>query len=360
LVLQLTQFGVLLFWARPEPYLLLATVLSIEVLESKVSQKSKFYALGFLAGWATCSKLYGGIFILLAILLSKIFDETMKKKNLMRFLGSWIVTVTSIFSIFNLSFIGYVKGILMLNGHGINYNNLLWNIGYFLFINTILIFLHIRANFTIGISAIRLVTFLFMQIGVCVIAAKPGSGIWHLIPILFIVSVFTQEALSKAKFVFHFYPALLIGVLTLSALNLAVTARVVTLEWSSNFETAKQLSMVSKKFPDSVMGVAGGLTYNYTFLKTNLINVEQIDSAAFMDIAQAGGNDNGLLRKLENCTYKHIVIPSNEQPFTIHNFYTPRKFLYSDAIRSEFSKMYKVVWPGKLWNVYECRKLNAR
>lgn len=215
----------------------------------------------------------------------------------------------------------------------------------------------------------RLVTFAAVLFGlecvVCVIAAKPGAGLHHLIPYLSAHALLLQRMLDAGSATAqHEARAAQAATAALAAVLLG-TAWIATfmfgellrfdLQVPRQEATRQELERLATRYPNGMLGIGGESSFALTNFRPwlTLSGTPQTDYGALMDLKLSGVSDEPLAAALAHCEIPYLFMPKGGAPFTVANHYGGP--LFSDAVREEFLSRYALEETGRDFDVYGCR-----
>lgn len=357
----LLMFGPYLFWARSEPLFLIICIVSWTVCLRTDSWR--WLVLGFAAGLACALKLHGFLYVFPFMCISWM-AQPLKAREIFDSLA--LSVAAGLFALFicfypnSVSIKNYWMYISLASHHEILYELAERNLIY-----SFLMQVPILAIFCWRSSSIKqkicyglIVLSIFV---VSIAGAKAGAGLHHLMPFVVVNACLLQvlsrpadkNSIQKFKYAF----LILCAYFLMSDMPKMVLSVLNNDDGLSQIEARKELDSFQLRYSNMLMGVTEGLhdDYAYTFFRV-LLQAEgsqQVDPAAFMDLQYAGVSDYPLVRIFENCHRPIAVLPHNGRPFAILNPYTSKP-LFSDSLRTTFSKRYSKVEEGKFFDIYQC------
>ena len=352
-LLFLLPFGLLAFWNRCEPVFLLLVAASFWAAAParRMSRPAALLLLGLCAGLASGMKLHGFLYIApaAAIVLARRKPAA----------GDLLILATSAAAAFLLlflpgnvsasAFFGYLR---LAAGHGLSGALFLLNLAFAAALWCPLLAL------PGGWRLLRkppLLALALLQLGVAVIASKPGAGIHHLLPFIpanaLVFAAYAQPPRQTAASLV--WLAALVPGLAASALLAFHMAR----DWSAYDRARAELMQIRTKYPDLVMGVGGSSFYPYAFMRPMLAlnGPPQVEYSSYMDLRLAGAPDTPLREAFDTCRIRHLAMPRREAPFSMASYYAPGVPMFSDALRETFARRYVKVAGGAWYDTYECR-----
>lgn len=233
-----------------------------------------------------------------------------------------------------------------------------------------------RDGFVLMLAAI------ICAIVVGIVAAKPGAGIYHMLPFIPVAVAVYACVLSGTPLVETRKNALRTGaagekgrgalalliILLLVAFGPSVGVRLLGQfqRLGTGNEIRAQESEARaffEKYPGGQMGASG--SGGYALTRWRVLGVQQggelaLDYPAWMDLQFSGVSDGLVEALVENCRVPAWLLPAGEAPFSQLNFYrqahgkdaeTP---LFSRRFVELFNANYREVARGKYFNTYVC------
>lgn len=359
-LLFLIPFGIFIFWNRIEPVLLLLVSLCLWATVS-CSLLVRLLIVAVSTGLAAGLKLHGFLYTL-PIAFIFIEHQQITPTAILAFVVTAIISFLLLFTPENISLFSFIDYIILASKHGLSAKFLRTNLLYLLALWSPLFVALVRTRRLHELSDPRLILLGVFQIVVCVIGAKPGAGIHHLLPfiptnaIVFARYISAPEHRVDTKHGLN-YKLIWMAALLPGLLVMMNTTLFMARDWKTYDQASRELNVLQKKYPDLVMGVAGDNTYRFSFFRATLEmnGVSQVDYSSYMDLQFAGVPDRPLIQAFGACVIKHMVIPKNERPFSMVNFYTSLP-LFSDGLRESFDRSFVKVGNGKWYDTYECIK----
>ena len=200
---------------------------------------------------------------------------------------------------------------------------------------------------------------------VCVLASKIGSGTWHLMPfaptVLYLSlrqkkTVQEDNTLSRSDRAF-FYTVLIvflqIRVLDVNRFGLP------TMLANPNMmqEATAELRGLRQQFPDAEMGITNENSFHYLYKLRALApqhNIPALDIGAWFDLKMGGVPESLLKKQLYGCKIPVWIMPSEGDPFSMHNPYNYDEMLFSKNFVETFKAHYKLHSKRKYFSVWQC------
>lgn len=266
----------------------------------------------------------------------------------------------------NVDLAGYLDYLVLASRHGLSGMELLWNAVFLgsLWAPLVLVWLALP---TLPRRVVLFAAVLFgSESVVCIIAAKPGAGLHHLIPYLSAHALLMQRMLEagsqgspvEARSARSATMALAVVLFGTAWATLAMFGDLLRFDLQAPRQevTRLELERLSGRYPNGMLGVGGESSYALTYFRPwlTLGGTPQTDYGALMDLKLSGVSDAPLASALAHCQIPYLFIPKGGAPFTIGNHYGGP--LFSDAVRAEFQSRYAFVEAGKDFDVYGCRE----
>ncbi len=350
-LLYLFPFGLMLFWNRAEPHLIM--IVSLSLLLSKHYTESRYLPIlmGFLGGAVSALKMHGAVYVFAAYLA--ITASNFSISSILLFIISTLLSFLAFFIPHSVSFSGF-WGYLKLAGfeHGLSLRLWVESLIYLLFL--LFPFIILKRGMSIEKpTMIRLALILFIEFLITIVASKHGNGFYHLLPLIPVNAFIIQklsESITKRQTVIKVIYA------SLAAVSLIVVLKDLIFpmakSWRQFDYAQKELVYFEKRYPDIMMGVTDEQGYPYSFLRA-IMKKRQIDYASFMDLQIAEIKDDAFAEKMKDCEIKWMLLPNIGKPFMLNNYYT-LKPLFSDNVREAFKERYNLSENGRHYSVYTC------
>ena len=349
-LLYLLPFGLMLFWNRADPFLLLIVSLSLLLGKDLVGNKYLPLLFGFFAGAASALKLHGAVY-LFAVYLAVVFPLSVSISSVLLFSIFSVLSFLAFFIPQNVSINTFMSYIIFASVHGLSLRIWLNNFIYIVFLFFPILVLWRSAKLELS-ACLNLILILGIELFITVLASKPGSGIHHLLPFIpinaFIILKIGTKAECDENLIKLLYVSLIIPSLV-TALTLVVP---MLNSWRLFDKAQKEVVQFEKKYPGIVMGLADKNSYQLSFLRVVLRN-EQIDYPAFMDLQYSGVSDNPFAENLNKCRIKNILLPKKGIPFSMTTNYSHEP-LFSNKVREAFKEKFTRVESGEYFMVYMC------
>jgi hypothetical protein len=350
-LLYLLPFGIELFFVRAEPLLLLLVCITLLLARLRPGRTSVLIVSGLLAGLASAVKLHGALYVLAAWLAVNI-ELGLSASALLIFGASAAVAFAACFLPPNVSFNAFVGYLRLAGNHGLLLELWLENVLYFLFLAIPLTIVW-RENRPARTISINLSLILAAEFLLTVIAAKPGAGTHHFLPLIpvnaYLIYKLRPDDGARASPLIK----LIYFMLVVAAVPFALaTGYSMAKDWRHFKEAGREVAAYHRKYPGIVMGASDLASYKYIYLRV-LLGAGQIDYPAYMDLQVSGVTDQSMAARMNSCAIGALLIPVNGAAFSLNNYYTGKP-LFSDDIRTAFELHYSLVENGGVYAVYSC------
>jgi hypothetical protein len=349
--------------------LLFATVAAVSVLRS--CGWLTLVVLASLAGGAADLKVHGPVYLLPAL-----YWWAARQPG--RPASFWLtacaiagavgmVTAALPFIPANVSLRGYLVYLHLATKHGLEWREFGWNAAFLLslWVPPALLLLASRQLSPSPLLRRFAAVLLAVEGLVCVIAAKPGAGLHHLIPFLGYHALLLQGMLTAGTLSAGMQERVSRGAVAALAAVLLGTAWPAAAEFQHqlNFdlelprqeETRAELIALSNRYPRGMLGVSDNASYGLANFRPwlTLTGTRQTDYGALMDLKLSGVSDAPLALALGRCEIPFVFMPREGQPFVMLNQYDGVP-LFSPEVRAEFSRHYALLETGRDFRVYGC------
>lgn len=373
----LTAFGDVLTSDRAESLLLLFAAAGLLC----VVRFAGLWALAvaaLLAGAAGALKLHGPIYLAPALYW---WAQAQWAREQSHSVGTWakaasVATLAGLAGLVlpflppNVDVAGYLTYLTLAARHGLSVQEFIWNCAFLagLWAPVALVWLAVRR--VPGQLVVFAGVLFSLEIVVCVIGAKPGAGLHHLIPFMGYHSLLLQEMLQAGSHEPLGEARAIRGAVVALATVLLGTAWVATFmfDYLLNFDlqmpaqelTRHELTQFAQRYPRGMLGVSDEESYTLTNFRPwlTLTGTPQVDYGALMDWKLSGVTDDPLVSALAACEIPYVFMPKEGAPFSLDSHYGGR--LFSEAVRFEFQRRYALLEVGTVFDVYGCRKEGSR
>jgi hypothetical protein len=360
IIIVFDTFGETAYWNRPEPFLILVSVLALLIISSRLSPLVGGIGIGVLAGLAAGLKLLGFIYLVPAGAAALAKVETVRGRFVLAIIGSLCAAATALLL--------YLEKGVSIVGH-LRFLKVAFNQPWFLslFIEN-LVFLFILAVPVVMIWIWQKPVlnppdrWLFVALGfsaatVAVIGAKHGAGSYYLLPLVPLVlygiaitaAAFKTETatLTFGLFFLAYGPNLLLHVRGFSYLYRIAAP--------SERGKITELKTYVVSYPDAQVGVSDIQHFSSYFYRVFAVwNARPllIDFSGWMDLAYGGVDEKYVLRFIKGCAVHTWILPLGT-PFWLFNFYTGSPML-SEDFRQTFLTNYRQIKVGEAYQVWQC------
>jgi hypothetical protein len=355
-LLYLWPFSLYVFWNRADPILLGLVCVSIYLLQRFPNSKLNFAAMGVLGGLASVLKLHGVVYVAAACLAVKL-SEKIRLSDYLIFGAAAALTFFAFFLLPGVSFGDFLEYCHSVSHHGLSLETGLDNFIYLLFLSSPILLLNYGRKWDFGLP-LNLFLFLLCEITVSVVAAKPGSGYFHLLPFIPANAQIMEGILRRrdANTVAPRLPPIRFIYAVLMIVSLFAVKRElfpILKHWPDSEASRAELLEYTKHYPDLTMGLTDRDYYPYSFLQV-LLPRPQIDYQGYMALQFSGVGDQDFVQALSNGSITHLLMPVRGHPYEMVNYYTDKP-LFSDAVRQAFAKNYRAIESGPYYAVYAYR-----
>ncbi len=351
-LLYLLPFGGMLFWNRPEPFLLLIVSLSILLGQNLKNKVFLSIILGAFAGAASALKIQGFVYVF-AVYIAITFSKFISIQSIILFSFFSLLSFLTFFIPQNISINAYFYYLKSSSIHGLSLRIWIDNAIYLLFLLLPFFFYYYKAKLE-KVQIINLFLIFGIELFVSILGSKPGAGAHHLLPFIPTNAIIFRKLLSNENSVNKQLVNILYFSLIIPSFVAALSLVLPMINGWDKFDRAKnEVIYFESKYPGIIMGLADDSTYSYTFLRVILANT-QIDYPAFMDLQYSGIGDYAFAKHFRNRRIESVLIPNGGIPFSMNNPYTSKP-LFSDSVRQVFSENYICVKIGEYFTVYSLK-----
>jgi hypothetical protein len=346
--------GLILFWNRSEPFLLMMVAIGLILSERNASARFLPLALGMLAGAASAFKIHGIIYVF-AIYILIHYTRRFSLESLVLFGVGAAIVFGLLYTVPGVSiwtFFDYVK---IMGSQGLSARMLTGN-AFYLALMAVPVWIAFREAKVESLAPRQILVLgcvAGLEVLVAIIAGKPGAGVHHLLPFIAVNAyiIGTVLELREAKdgnVVTFIYASMLVPAII--AMMMVISPMVKG--WRTYGEAEKELVSESTTFPGLIAGPSDTKQFPYVYLRV-LLKGPQPEYTAFMDLQYSGVTDDSFTTRMEKCEIKNIIVPKPGIPFSMTNVYTGKP-LMSDHLRMVFKERYELVREGNYYDVYSC------
>jgi hypothetical protein len=360
-LLLIIPFGFFMIWTRAEPLLLLMCAVSWMFVQFK--SRWQFLLLGLVAGLSFSLKIHAILYVLpfFILAISNYYEVNRSFATpVFVYVVSFFISIFFIFGMEQVSWLQYFEYLRLASSHGFSYSLFEKNMIY-LGISWIPLLMVYRCVDSLKGKFLLAAVFV-LEVLILVAGSKPGSGVHHYMPCLFVnaclIEVFFETKNEDSKFEGLKYALILLAIyIVLFDLPKLISGLTNPELKQKQGRILRELTYLNEKYPGAMMGVSSGehAPYSSTFYRVILKadKAEQTDVAAYMDYNFSGVSDLPFVKALKECKSNYLFLPKEGAPFSILNFYT-QKPLFSDAVRSAFEESYIKEYSGEEYEVYSC------
>jgi len=367
-VMLFVSFREAAYWNRPEPFLVLISVLTL-LLAFNPSPWIAGAGIGVLAGLAAGLKLYGFIYTVPAAVVVLARVEAMRGRFIVVIIGSASAVASVLLLCYGkgASIAGYLQLLGVTLRHGMSlfllYENL-W-IAFVLTAPFIAIWIWQKPALDPPER--------WLLVGVCisvammtVIGAKKGGGTYYLLPLVPVCIYGIAVVLPPSKVQANEIAAVIFVSLFLAYgprlyLYLARLEYLYRVDTKSKLEQIAELETYLGSYPAAQIGISDNRHYPLYFNRAiSVFNGRpmRVDFTVWMDLAFAGVDEKHILRFIDGCKVSTWILPLG-MPFTMDNFYDGLPLL-SDRFRHTFFTNYRQIQTGRAYQVWGCKLSTQR
>ena len=351
------------FWSRPDSLELLCV--SIGLCAALWRSRAGWIVLGVSAGLLANLKFSGPLYSLPLFVL---FLERADRRRVILAVATAAIVFVLPFVVFrNISFHDYRTWILLSAGNGIDGSTLRQNIEWVLYVMAplgVALYFSVRQHPLTVLSPPVTISLLIAVCGVAVLAAKPGSGPYHLLPFFPVIAFFTGMQIHHLRFDHDRTSVYLAAVAFTSAAALIALA-----QQASFVSTVRQIDAIgpiadvtrfSNKHPDAVIQMGYSSDERMTFVRPLVVarsGMYLLDQPAIQEHQLAGVDlPPATLNALRSCTVNYWLIPKHGEPFSAINRYpmTEGRAIFGSDFRRAFFDSYRRSESTEYFDVWAC------
>jgi len=359
-------FKYVAFWARPDPLLLLVVTASLWCIDGK-AQFWKVLCAGVLCGIALNIKIHAVIYFLPLVVL--LYDKQGWRRVAVCAGAAAVIFCLPFLFLHGVVWADYVRWLQQAAQHGLDPLELLGNLQWAIFFAAPLLLVTSvqrqdwswRARDAQFVTALGASTLLM-----CVIAAKPGAGRHHLMPLLPLLVYAVMHnvkaaavARSSHQNTQRIFSAWLLTLLIMvCAAQIESVTKILRNNPSGIADDLKNILHESAVEGKSVaMGFGGD--YSRTFYRPLLVFAGQpylLDASALMDMQKSGlAIPTATRAVMHDCAIHTWLIPKGGAPFDMMSNYTSTAPLFDAEFQRDFTAHYTRTRTTQFYDVWECQ-----
>jgi hypothetical protein len=372
IVVTFFTFGLMTFWSRSEPYLILISVLTV-ITSLKLPRAAAVIVIGILGGVAIDFKIHAGIYAMPAATAVCGAADTWRDRIRSAILFATVAALVAALPFFGAgasSIEEYISVLLMTAKQGLSIYAFTMNL---LFATLLLMPIAITwysHRPTLDSFDKWFQGGLFVALGITsIVASKPGAGPPHFLPLVPIsvfclLRVLEAPRLRAAPELFRDnYSDRKLAEILLASLLIFYGPR--TVWWTmqvitnsgSNTEQMKidELQGFYSRYSLAEVGLSDKAHYTDTFYRVLLVFQGaplHVDFTSWSELQYAGVSESRLTGLLEHCDVPVWIVPKGE-PFTMTNVYSGLPLL-SERFRRIFLVKYTLIEEGRFYNIWKC------
>lgn len=352
------------YWDRPDPYLLLFSIMTLIVVETFSSVILVAVLVGILAGFSSAFKIHCASYFIPPLIY---FIETHKPKKL--WIALLLFTVTAIFAssiwflLPGIDLANFMAVLRRSSTHGLSLSEFCRNLSFLLPFISFLLLTKFHHKHPWTFSSLSLMSFI-----VSIFASKLGAGAWHLLPFLPAFLYFgglseTELSSVPRKMAKTFAICCFVGIFS----QMLKEQKSMIRFWSSRADMVQNLQdlrLLEQEYPGpKTMGVTDPENYGLMKLTPELVAKGGrffLDTPSVMDLIQGHGElPEATYQTLLNCEIPEFIMPSKGSPWTTENWYTSQP-MYPERLRIVFASRYEKVDAVGAYALYRCKETAPR
>ncbi len=364
-------------WNRPDPLLLLVSVLGLLIARSEVFERHTvmgWLLVGGLGGIACSLKIYGPLFLMPIAIYFAVRDRSILSLFIMSVAGAFTALIPFVLPVFSLS--NYLEWFSIVASKPTDGEMVAKALRYgvfFLLPPVILVtqrvmFRDEAGNRVLDKTFAYAISTLLGAAGCIYLASKPGAGMYYVLPFAplatdMIVRACTENAHAVSK-KWRVVSGIVCGVLVAVMLvtSIPVQKRFVrALEWDRTTNIRNDLHTIMNKFEGASIHMGLGdkyQGYHNTLQKTELLfngNPYVVDFGVMIETSKLGIQlPKQLIDRLSRCEIDVWLIPRGEQPFEMIGYYGNR--VVDAAFKEAFLKHYQKANQSEYFDIWQCSK----
>jgi hypothetical protein len=362
LLMLFVPFDQYVYWNRPEPFLILVSVLAL-MTASRMPILGAPIAVGVLAGLAAGLKIHGFIYTIPAAVIALARVQRLQSRVVMGVIASGCAVSLTLLSYLGTgaSIDGHIRFLKVVLRHG-------WSAT--LFRENILFAAALTAPIA-GVALLRTsplnrveqwyAAALYISIAMMtVLGAKPGGGAFYLLPMIpsciYGVAVLLGRFEGKtAQFALAIFICFFVAYSP--RLLFYVRSHYADVAAAAQSEPTKiaELETYLESYPEAQIGISDATHYRsyfYRILSVFSGRPVHVDFSVWMELANGGVSEEHVSRFIKACEVPVWILPSGA-PFTMVSKYSNLPML-SEEFRRMFLSSYQQVEIGHTYQVWKC------
>jgi hypothetical protein len=363
LIILLGLFDAYSYWNRPEPFLILASVLALTI-SLMAPPLVAAVSIGILAGAGVGLKLHGFVYMVPAAAVALARLETRRDRFVNVLVGSACAVgcVLLLYLLKGASIPGYLRFLRVAVDDGwsacLFRQNLLLAFG----LTAPIVGIWIWQKPALNRQGRWLLAALGISVAVItVIGSKAMGGPYYFLPLIpqciYGIAVVCASCKTEAK---QITAAIFVSLLVAYGPHLFLHTRelknLYQIATPSEQQKITELKTYLQTYPDAQIGISDDQyypSYYYRVFSVWQKRPVRVDFGVWMDLAYAGVDEKYIARFIEGCAVPTWILPLGT-PFAKNNFYDDLPLL-SEKFRQTFSNNYRQVVAGQAYQVWECK-----
>jgi hypothetical protein len=364
LIMLFGPYGVVPYWNRSDPFLILVSVLAL-LMAFGPSPLMAAVGIGVLAGVAAGLKLHGFIYTIPAAAAALARVEILRGRVVMAIIGSTCAVASALLPYLEkgASVVDHLRFLRAELNSGLSSSLLVGMIPVTFVLAAPIVGIWIWRKPTLHPPDLWLLTALAISAAmIIVIGAINGGGSYHFLPLMpiCIYGIAVVCASSKAE------PKEIAALIFVSFFLAYGPQLFLNMRWfkykyqmaaPSEREKISELITYLGSYPEAQIGISDDEHYADYFYRVFSIwkgRPLHIDFTVQMNLAYAGVGEEHIVRFIKGCTVPTWILPLGA-PFTMTSWYNDLPVL-SDSFRETFSTNYRLVRTGQAYQVWECKR----
>jgi hypothetical protein len=357
------------FWSRPDSLELLCV--SIGLWAALWRSRAGWIVLGVSAGLLWNLKFSGPLYSLPLFVL--LLERSGRQRAVLAAAIAAIVLVLPFVLFRSVSFHDYRTWILLSAKNGIDWSTLRQNVEWAVYALAplgVAMRLSVRQRPLTVLSPAVAISLVVAVCSIAVLAAKPGSGPYHLLPFFPVIVFLTAVQIHQLQ-VDHLHNSVPLAALAFTG----VTTLIALAQQASFITTVRQIDAIgpiaditrfSDNHADGMIQMGYSSDERMTFVRPLLVfrsGMYLLDQPAIQEHQLAGFDlPPATLEAVRSCAVAYWLIPKHGEPFSAINRYpmTQGRPLFGNAFRQAFFDSYQRSESTEYFDVWVCAKAKRR
>jgi hypothetical protein len=353
------------YWNRPEPFLIMTSVLALVVIAWKPPPLLAGISIGVLAGLATGLKLHGFIYLIPAAALTVTRIESLRGRFVVAIISGIVAAIFASLPYLEdgVSIFGYLMFLRVVFKQQWSGFTFIENVQACFALTVALVVPWIWRKQTFEYSERWFFAGLFISAAtIVVIGAKVGAGSYYLLPLvpafIYGIAIGCPRSANEARGI-----TALISIAIFLACGPNLWSDMQTAKYFYQVKAPEERDKIAElqnyisSYPDAQIGISDDEHYpSYYYQVLSVWNGHplRVSFTAWMDLAYVGVDEKYITRFVERCAVGTWILPVGN-PFMQTNWYNNLPIV-TDNFRRIFFASYRQIELGNAYQVWRCNQ----